>query len=374
MEYSLGFSLVKLQMSNTEDKIIKDPLYSHVHIPELCRHFMDVPEFQRLRRVKQLGNVHYAYPSAVHTRFEHSIGVMHLTGKVVDHLRRFIDISNRTKELIQLAGLYHDIGHFALSHLFDTFLKDRKDREGRDDRNDRETREPYIILRGEKIYLEHEYRSIRTLKRVNRRLDLLSPEELKFVVECINPTETETVRSTLPAVPAVPAVYQIVNNKQCGIDVDKLDYLARDAYHTNFPGFQCGYIIECMRIRNGNIVFLNKAKDDITDLFETRRRMFRMVYQHHTCFKVDQIYKYMMGILEDELFIYGTELDDFNLETILRSNKKTRDIMYLLDCRSFNTLTKFITFTTFEYQPGSNQSDVTFISKDEYRTESEVNE
>lgn len=342
-------------MSNIDDKIVKDPLYSHVHIPELCQQFMDVPEFQRLRRVKQLGTVHYAYPSAVHTRFEHSIGVMHLAGKVVDHLRRFVDISDRTKELIQLAGLYHDIGHFALSHLFDTFLSDQF---GSTDRS-----EPYIILNDEKIYLEHEHRSINTLKRVNKRLELLSSEELNFVIECINPTGTVIDGAGVGESLKLSALYQIVNNKRCGIDVDKLDYLARDAYHTNFPAFQCGYIIECMRIHHGNIVFLNKAKDDIIDLFETRRRMFRMVYQHHTCSKVDQIYKYMMGLLKEKLFKYGNESDDFNLETLLRNNEETKNIMYLLDCRDFASIAKIIDFVEYKYHPSGSVDDVTFIAR-----------
>lgn len=103
-------------------KIIKDCIYGHITVSKLCVAFMDVSEFQRLRRVRQLGVAHYAYPSAVHTRFEHSLGVMHLAGKFVDQLRNYVQISDRTKELIQLAGMYHDIGHLAFSHLFDLFL------------------------------------------------------------------------------------------------------------------------------------------------------------------------------------------------------------------------------------------------------------
>ncbi len=90
--------------------------------PVLCQAFMDCAEFQRLRRVKQLGMVHFTYPSAVYTRFEHSIGVMYIAGNMVDQLRKYVDISQRTKDLIQLAGLSHDLGHFAYSHLFDKAL------------------------------------------------------------------------------------------------------------------------------------------------------------------------------------------------------------------------------------------------------------
>ena len=65
-------------------RIIKDCIYSYVKVSDLCEAFLDQPEFQRLRRIKQLGNVSKVYPSATHTRFEHSIGVMHLAGKVAN--------------------------------------------------------------------------------------------------------------------------------------------------------------------------------------------------------------------------------------------------------------------------------------------------
>lgn len=332
------------------NKIVKDPLYSHVHIPKLCQQFMDVPEFQRLRRVKQLGTAYYAYPSAVHTRFEHSIGVMYLAGKVVDHLRQFTEIPDRCKELIQLAALYHDIGHFSLSHLFDSYLEEFAREFDRWCKN-------YITVNEEKVYLKHENRSILILEQVNIRLKLLNANDVRFVADCINP---ERLNGSLRN-HSQEFVYQIVNNKQCGIDVDKLDYLARDAYHTNFPAFQCGYIIECMRIHNGNIVFLNKVKDDIVDLFETRRRMFRMVYFHHTCSKVDQIYKYMMKLLGEKLFIYGNMSDDFNLETLLRNNEETKSIMHLLDCRDFASLSKIVKFSEHEYSTSGSIDDVKFI-------------
>ena len=97
-------------MSNTT--IIKDCIYRFIQVPDLCKSFIDTVEFQRLRHIKQLGLVQFTYPSAAHSRFEHSLGVMHLAGVGAD-------ISQREKELLQLAGLLHDVGHMAFSHLFD---------------------------------------------------------------------------------------------------------------------------------------------------------------------------------------------------------------------------------------------------------------
>src|SRR3989338_10430063 len=71
-------------------RTIRDVIYGEISLPSLCVAFMDTPEFQRLRRVKQLGMVHYVYPSATGTRFEHSIGVCILAGRLVDQLQQFV--------------------------------------------------------------------------------------------------------------------------------------------------------------------------------------------------------------------------------------------------------------------------------------------
>src|SRR3989338_6421395 len=197
------------------DYPIMDCIYGEISLPPLCVAFMDTPEFQRLRRVKQLGMVHYVFPSATHSRFEHCIGVCILAGRLVDRIGLPYHVGMvrwdvlRTKHLIQLGALYHDIGHFAYSHLFDTFLRTTKVTDGFE-------MDPIFT------YSDHEDRSIYLLRQVNARLQLLSWEEERFVGNCI-----------LGLVPTgEPAyLYEIVANRKCGIDVDRLDYLARDAFH-----------------------------------------------------------------------------------------------------------------------------------------------
>lgn len=288
------------------NKIIKDAIYGHIEIPKLCLQFIDTPEFQRLRKIKQLGPVHYVYPSAVHTRFEHSIGVMHLAGTAINQLRFHVPISERTKELIQLAGLYHDIGHFAFSHLFDTFLKSTG------------------TLNSHEIFNipHHEERSIYFLKQVNQRLQLLTDEEVEFVSDAILGNEKEP-----------KYLYQIVNNKLLNIDVDRMDYLARDAYHTGLPNFQSYYIIRNMILKDNNIMFALKAEEDIKDMFATRARMYKNVYRHHTVEKIDKIYLHIMRGLGDKLFKYGTDTNDYNIETLMKKHYK--DIIEGLECRKW---------------------------------------
>lgn len=309
------YSKTNLTMSDVVSKpykMIKDCIYGHIRIPELCRQFMDVPEFQRLRRVRQLGMAHYAYPSAVHTRFEHSLGVMHMAGKMVDQLSEYVQISERTKELIQLAAMYHDIGHFAYSHLFDAFLSKNKSES-----------HPGIF----KLH-DHEDRSVYFLRKVSQRLWLLSQEEEDFVANAIEGHVPEGQPSYL---------YQIVCNAECGLDQDKADYLRRDAFHTGFPGFQSDYIISCALIdKDNHLAFKEKARGDIRDLFETRRRMFENVYQHHTSQKLDKMYFCMMKRLGAKLFTYDEKTDDYNIETLFRNSPETEEIITAIDNREID--------------------------------------
>jgi HD superfamily phosphohydrolase len=297
-------------MDTNHRKVIKDCIYGYIYVPSLCLSFIDTPEFQRLRRVRQLGMVHYTYPSASHTRFEHSLGVMHLAGIMVDQLRNYAPISDRTKDLIQLAGLYHDVGHFAYSHLFDIFLSQQS------------VDSPGIF----KLH-HHEDRSVFFLKQVNSRLSLLSAEEETFVCDAILGNIPDNQPHYL---------YQIVCNKECGIDVDKQDYIRRDSYHTGFPGFYSEYIIQNAVIDSDNhIAYREKVYNVIDDLFRARQRMFENVYQHHTSLKLDKLFLCMMKCLGNKLFTYGELTDDFNIETLLRSSPETSQLMISIDNRNF---------------------------------------
>src|SRR5690606_1041128 len=99
-------------------KIINDPLYGFIHIKsELIFDVISHPFFQRLRNIKQLGLTDLVYPSALHTRFQHALGAMHLMGRVLDNLRfKGVSISDEEYEAAQLAVLLHDIGHGPFSH------------------------------------------------------------------------------------------------------------------------------------------------------------------------------------------------------------------------------------------------------------------
>jgi len=92
--------------------IVKDPLHQNIYIDDFEKKLIDTPEFQRLRRIKQLGVTYLVYPGATHTRFEHSLGTMQVASRMCDQLGLEAD----EKEKVRIYGLLHDVGHAAFSH------------------------------------------------------------------------------------------------------------------------------------------------------------------------------------------------------------------------------------------------------------------
>ena len=108
-----------------EQKQIFDPVHGFISLSPLMIQIIDTMEFQRLRDLKQLGACYFVYPSATHTRFEHSVGVCHLAGKMMTSLRQNqpeLQITPRQIELVQIAGLIHDLGHGPFSHIYDNHI------------------------------------------------------------------------------------------------------------------------------------------------------------------------------------------------------------------------------------------------------------
>ena len=113
-------------------RIINCPLYGFINITPRMGFIIDTPEFKRLHNLRQLGATYLVYPSANHTRFEHSLGVSHLAKRLLLSLREKNTNRNITDELIelvQIAGLIHDIGHGPFSHLYDDYIIGTNDME-----------------------------------------------------------------------------------------------------------------------------------------------------------------------------------------------------------------------------------------------------
>ena len=106
---------------------IIDPIHDFIRVYEHELSIIDNPIFQRLRRIRQLSGAHLTYPAAQHTRFEHSLGVMHIAGQAGQALsEKGIFKSDDDVKILRLAGLLHDIGHGPFSHLFEEIIQEKK--------------------------------------------------------------------------------------------------------------------------------------------------------------------------------------------------------------------------------------------------------
>ena len=235
-------------------KKINCPLYGFISITPRMRSIIDTPEFKRLHNLRQLGLTYLIYPSANHTRFEHSLGVSHLAKILATSLQKNqpeLGITDNEIELIQISGLIHDIGHGPFSHLYDYEFSPGCHHE----------------KRGQVLFCE----------MVSKYKLSFTQNEINFIIDCIDPPKE--LESNFK--------YQIVSNKICSIDVDKIDYIQRDNYHLGF-GLNEKYlrlIHDCRVVQfNGSLVlgWPNKLEDEVLSLFASRYRLHKKVYNHHT--------------------------------------------------------------------------------------------
>ncbi|MDN3686748.1 HD domain-containing protein [Cyclobacterium jeungdonense] len=221
-------------------KIINDPVYGFINIhSELIFAVIDHPYFQRLRRIKQLGLTDMVYPGALHTRFHHAIGAMHLMSITLDQLRnKGIEITEQEYEASQIAILLHDIGHGPFSHALES-----------------------ILLKG----LHHESLSLLFFDELNKQFHgqlllakaiFVGSYERKFF-------------------------HQLVSSQ---LDIDRLDYLQRDCFFTGVSEGTIGAdrIIKMMTIVDDHLVIEEKGIYSIENFLNARRLMYWQVYLHKT--------------------------------------------------------------------------------------------
>ncbi|XP_010790741.1 LOW QUALITY PROTEIN: deoxynucleoside triphosphate triphosphohydrolase SAMHD1-like [Notothenia coriiceps] len=233
------------QIGAEPNKVFNDPIHGHVELHPLLVKIIDTPQFQRLRNLKQLGGTYYVFPGASHNRFEHSIGVGHLAGRLVEALNERqpeLLISRRDILCVQIAGLCHDLGHGPFSHMFDSkFIP---------------TARPGISWKHENASLSMFDYLVKDngLKPVMEQHGLVLPEDLDFIKEQIaGPPNSVSVQDKKWPYKGRPEdksfLYEIVANKRNGIDVDKWDYFARDCYHLGIKNnFDHGRFIKFARV------------------------------------------------------------------------------------------------------------------------------
>ena len=231
----------------TKKKTINDPVYGFITIPsELIYEIISHPFFQRLRHIKQLGLTHYVYPGALHTRFQHALGSMHLMAKVLDTLRlKGVEISDQEYEASQIAILLHDIGHGPFSHTLENVLS------------------PGI---------KHESLSYLFINQLDEHFNGALQLTIQFF------------RNSYPR----KFFHQLISSQ---LDIDRLDYLKRDCFFTGVQEGTIGVdrIIAMLNVNNDDLVVEEKGIYSIENFLNARRLMYWQVYLHKTSVSAERM-------------------------------------------------------------------------------------
>ncbi|OVA09854.1 HD/PDEase domain [Macleaya cordata] len=243
-------------------KQVRDNVHGSIDLDPLFLKFIDTEQFQRLRDLKQLGLAYMVYPGAVHSRFEHSLGVYWLAGQAVEKLQIYqgseLGIEPFDIQTVKLAGLLHDVGHGPYSHVFEREFLPR-------------------VLNGFKW--SHEEMSVRMVDYiVDQHYIDINPDSVKRVKEMILASSDIAPQKSAQE---KHFLYDIVANGRNGIDVDKFDYIVRDCRACGLGcSFQFERLMETMRVMGDEICYPAKDYLTISKLFLTRADLHRTVYTH----------------------------------------------------------------------------------------------
>ena len=290
---------------------IKDPVHGYIELTPTERSIIDTPQFQRLRRLKQLSAAHLTYPGAEHTRFHHSLGVMHLAGEIAQRLEDDELIDDEEHAMIRVAGLLHDIGHGPFSHLFEEVLEKRD--------------------------LNHEDMSTRIIKETE-------------VGDLVGSAGMDSKEMSKLAIGHLDCPKPYINNIIAGqFSADVMDYLPRDSY---FSGVDYGRVDTDRLVRSINVVDNTLAvKDTALYVLEAmviaRYEMFKAVYFHRSVRAAETMLVRAMELAEEELDLTGfknvdeyLQLDDYSilqkLNTLKDSKSKDSQTSYELTQRFIN--------------------------------------
>jgi HD superfamily phosphohydrolase len=270
-------------------KIINDPVYGFINIfDEIIFDLIEHPYFQRLRRIKQLGLTHFVYPGAMHTRFQHSLGALHLIQSSIDIIRsKGHEITEEEALAAKIAILLHDTGHGPLSHT----LEDLWSKE-----------------------ISHEEFSLLFMNELNKEFN----GELSLAIKIFKNQYHKKF------------LHQLVSSQ---LDMDRLDYLRRDSFYTGVSEGVIGSdrIIKMLNVHNDNLVIEAKGVHSIEKFLIARWIMYWQVYFHKTVISADQLIGSTMRRAK-HLIMQGKKIDCTpSLEYFLKEKYKDDNTLNILD-------------------------------------------
>ncbi|OLB92450.1 MAG: phosphohydrolase [Thaumarchaeota archaeon 13_1_40CM_38_12] len=257
---------------------IVDPIHDFITIHKNELDIIDTPVFQRLRRIRQLAGAHLVYPGAQHSRFEHSLGAMHIANQAATILKekKFLDSEDVTN--LRLAALLHDIGHGPFSHLFEEVLQKKK-------------------------RISHE--------EIGARLILKS--EIGDLI-----TKAGFDKGFVSKLAFGNSKYQFMNEIiSGGLSADMMDYLLRDGYFTGAEHAKVDFmrIINSLDVHNRKLSLDRSALYSFESMMISRYQMFKAVYFHKTVRAAEVMLLEAMLLADNELQLTTSDLKKYVLLT-----------------------------------------------------------
>lgn len=227
-----------------EEKVFKDPVHNYIHVQdEVIWSLINTPEFQRLRRIRQLGTSYLTFHGAEHSRFSHSLGVYEITRRIISQFERsgYADWPRGDKLVALCAALLHDLGHGPFSHSIE-----------------------------EAFQMHHEDWTCKIL---------LGDTEVGAVMREVSADFPDKVAAVIRKDYENPIVVNLVSSP---LDADRMDYLLRDAYFTgvNYGTIDMDRIIRMLRPYQGRVVVKESGMHAVEDYLMSRYQMYWQVYFH----------------------------------------------------------------------------------------------
>ncbi|EIJ66244.1 putative dGTPase [Candidatus Nitrosopumilus salaria BD31] len=252
---------------------IIDPIHDFIRVYDHELSIIDNPIFQRLRRIRQLSGAHLTYPAAQHTRFEHSLGVMHIASQAGHALHEKGILQSDDIEVLRLAGLLHDIGHGPFSHLFEEIIQEKKI-----------SHEDF----GKEIILNSEIGDNLSKNSFDKKL--------------------------ITRIAFGNSKFQYMNEIVSGaLSADMMDYLLRDGYFTGAEHAKIDHkrITQSLDVHKKKLALERSALYSFESMMHSRYQMFKAVYFHKTVRAAEVMLIEALRLADDEFGFTTFNLNEF---------------------------------------------------------------